>query len=90
MKPKEWFIQVAVAVDQLANAVLRGYADETLSSRSYRMWRDKKRTGWMMHCIDALFFWQKLRPDARGHCHEAYLNEHDRQGMPPEFRKPKE
>jgi len=49
LKPKQGIIPIAVAIGQLANAVLR----------------DKKRTGWMMHCIDAPFFWQRLIPDAR-------------------------
>ena len=32
-----WFLNMAIAIDQLANAVLRGDPDETLSSRAYRM-----------------------------------------------------
>lgn len=31
-----WLHQVAVALDQVANAVLGGYADETLSARMHR------------------------------------------------------
>mgnify|MGYP003528121481 FL=1 len=77
-----WRLQVAVAFDQFVNAVFNGMADETLSSRSYRMWRDGKEAGWTMKWIDRLFFWQKLRPEAIGHCHNAYLGELDRLGFP--------
>lgn len=39
-----------------------------------------------MHVIDFLFAWQKLRPDAIGHCHNAYLNELERLGLPESMR----
>ncbi len=81
-----WWYQNWLAIDQLANSLLGGYADETLSSRSYRMWAKGKPIGKLMKVIDLLFFWQKIRPDAIGHCHHAYLNEKDRLGLPPEFR----
>lgn len=83
----DWRLQNGLAVDQLANTLLFGKADETLSSRSYRMWRDGKKAGWMMKCIDKLFFWQTVRPEAVGHCHNAYLNELERLHLPPEMRK---
>ena len=37
--------QIAIAFDQLINAVLGGYADETLSARAHRM-RVKKQRYW--------------------------------------------
>ena len=86
MNWRSWRLQVAIAFDQLINAVLDGMADETLSSRSYRMWRDGRKAGWMMKAIDLLFFWQKLRPDAIGHCHQAYLHELERLGLPESMR----
>jgi len=87
MNLKNWRLHVAIGIDQLANAVFNGMADETLSSRSYRMWRDKRRFGWFMRVIDILFFWQKLRPDVIGHCHQAYLHELERRHLPEEMRK---
>ena len=33
--------QVLIALDQLANAILAGHADETLSARAYRLSRDR-------------------------------------------------
>jgi hypothetical protein len=41
-----------------------------------------------MPVIDLLFFWQKQKPGVIGHCHGAYLAEHTRYNMPPEFRPP--
>lgn len=79
---KGYIHQVLVAIDQLANALTGGWADETFSSRTYRMacdhggkWTTLKRF------IDTLFFWQK-----GSHCWEAYLSERDRRHLPPEFR----
>lgn len=39
-----YFHNVLVSVDQLANTLLAGYPDETLSARSWRC-RDKKKDG---------------------------------------------
>lgn len=66
--------QIAKAFDQLCNAILLGYADETLSARSYRA-RDYWYGRFMMHFINALFF-------NRNHCKEAYEREHD---LPDEY-----
>lgn len=83
---KHWITQVVIALDQVLNAILGGYADETLSSCSYRMWRDGKRSGRLMPVIDKFFFWEKYPPEVVGHCHSAYLSELARQGLPPSMR----
>lgn len=72
--------QILVALDQLFNALLGGWADETLSARSYRNSGKKRR--WMMikNAIDALFFWQP------NHCFESYLSEMERFQLPAEYR----
>ena len=36
--------QLFIAIDQLGNALLAGYADETLSARAYRSQHKKRRT----------------------------------------------
>lgn len=83
---KFYLVQLFIAVDQLLNAILFGYADETLSARSYRAWRDDKIFGRIsMPVIDILFFWQK-QPNDRGHCYNAYLKEKEKRGLPPEYR----
>ena len=74
-----WFLNIAIAIDQLANAVLRGDPDETLSSRAYRMREKGQRYwGWLANAIDALFFWQR----APRHCERAYLSEVERRQLP--------
>ena len=61
---------VAIATDQLANAILNGDPDETLSSRAYRMQqKGQKYWWWTAKAIDLLFFWQKE------HCKQSYESE---------------
>lgn len=86
---KEYFIQVFLAFDQLINTIIPpldgtvGYADETLSARCYRAYRDGKILGKVfMKPIDLLFFWQG--PD---HCRNAYIKEFDRKNYPSEYRE---
>lgn len=67
--------QVLIALDQLANACLKGWADESLSSRAHREGRVV-----MERFINALFFWQP------NHCRAAYLSEVNRMQLPPQFR----
>lgn len=72
--------QVAIAIDQLANAVIGGYADETLSARAHR----KHYSDWVWQVVRSLtnfvFFWQA------DHCLTAYLAELERKQLPQEYR----
>ena len=86
---KAYCEQVFIASDQLVNALIPpldgtiSYADETLSARSYRAYRDGKIFGKMtMKPINLLFFWQ-----GPNHCFNAYRKEHDRQNLPNEYRR---
>lgn len=66
--------QIAIAIDQLLNALLGGMADETLSARAHR-------TGSVLEpLIDALFFWQA------DHCFESYISEKERKQLPKEYQ----
>ena len=85
---KAYGVQVFIAVDQLANALIPpldgtiSYADETLSARSYRAHRDGKILGKLtMPVINLLFFWQG--PD---HCKNAWIKELERKNYPEEYR----
>ena len=69
-----WLKQVAVAVDQLVNAALGGWADETLSSRAYRTNPKLEKV------INTLFWFDK------DHCYESYVSEQIRNQFPPEVR----
>lgn len=86
---KEYGIQVFIAFDQLVNALIPpldgtiSYADETLSARSYRAYRDGKILGKVfMPFINLLFFWQ-----GKDHCKNAYIKEQQRVNLPPEYRR---
>lgn len=72
-------LQILIAIDQLANSLLCGYADETLSARAHRhaLRGDRK---WPEKLIDFLFFWQ---PE---HCKQAYESELMRAHLPPAMR----
>lgn len=67
--------QTLIALDQLANAICGGWADETLSSRAYRESPRAEKF------INTLFFWDK------DHCYESYVSEQLRTQLPPELRK---
>lgn len=70
--------QILIGFDQLANTFLGGWADETISSRSYR---ERRKHPKRMAFIDFLFY--------KGHCHDAYLSEKERLQEPPALRKRK-
>lgn len=67
---KAWLLNMLIGLDQLANCLLNGDPDETLSSRAHRM-REKGQPywGWTANAIDLLFFWQPR------HCQRAYESE---------------
>jgi hypothetical protein len=73
-----WLLQILIAIDQLGNALLNGYADETLSSRAHR-W-DLAGHSLPRRVINILFFWQE------NHCQGAYYDELYRRQLPPEMR----
>ena len=94
--------QVGIALDQLVNALLPpfgalSYADETLSARTFRAYRDGRIVGRaLMPLFDAMFSWQTPDPDIRqddgvtpinGHCERAYWKEVQRRDYPPEYRE---
>lgn len=78
--------KVLIAHDQLFNALLGGWPDETLSSRAYR-WRRNGTRAWPCRLIDGLFFWDRERATGRRHCELSYLSEVRRMQLPPEFRR---
>lgn len=74
-------LQLAIAVDQLGNALIGGWADETISARAWRQ-RHKRRWRFAMRVIDAAFslFGQ------REHCWLAFEAEIWRRQSPPQTR----
>ncbi|MFZ5762822.1 MAG: pseudouridine synthase [Thermodesulfobacteriota bacterium] len=71
--------QLAIAMDQLLNALCGGWADETLSAR---MWRHRTLPGWRQarKIVDQLFFWQP------NHCYQSWVNEKERKQLPRDYR----
>lgn len=67
---REWLYQVAIAIDQLANAVLGGMADETISSRSHRL--NHRMPHKLYEKVIDLLFWPFQGPK---HCENAYKKE---------------
>lgn len=86
---KHWFIQLFIACDQLLNVLITpfsagAWADETLSSRAFRMHGEGKPWGrFWMPVIDWLFSWQT--PE---HCRYSFEEERKRLQVPPELRTP--
>lgn len=76
-----YFLQVLIALDQLVNALLGGWADETLSSHAHRGHRNGKWYGFMRHIINLMFFWQV------DHCKDAFHSERIGRQLPPELRQ---
>ena len=74
-------MQIAIAVDQLLNAICLGKADETLSARFYR---NRNNSGWWSfwyRATNVLFFWQE------DHCRASYYSELNRRQLPKEYRE---
>jgi hypothetical protein len=71
--------QILIAMDQLANTLAGGWADETLSARAWRL-RFRHRWGIIRAVIDRVFFWD------RDHCRASFEAEFKRQQMPQEYR----
>lgn len=72
--------QALLALDQLANTLIGGYADESLSARSWRLRERSPAWARARRWIDRLFFWQA------DHCATAYESERLKRQLPPEYR----
>lgn len=74
-------LQILIAVDQLVNTLLGGYADETLSARA---WRTEQKGRWFGRIfrplIDHILFFDPQ------HCYSSYVAEQQRRQFPPEYR----
>lgn len=79
---KNYILQNLIGIDQQLNAILGGYADETLSSRAWRMYEKGKIFGKIFKPLIDTLLW--FDPD---HCYQSYLSEKNRRQLPPEFRR---
>ena len=74
-----YVMKVLIAFDQLANAVIGGHPDETLSAAAHRGHLEG-RSGWR-NLINGLFWWQG------DHCRDAHQSELNRKQLPKEYQK---
>lgn len=75
-----YILEVLIAIDQLLNAILGGWYDETISSRAYRKSLDHSYSGlawrYVKVVIDFVFFWQIE------HCKHSFINHSKRVKVP--------
>jgi len=84
---KAYLYHLLVALDQLANALLFGHADETLSARAWRTDQDGKLFGKITRpVIDILALIVTLGWD-KHHCRTAYESEVSRKQLHPTYQK---
>lgn len=76
--------QVLIAVDQLGNALLRGWADETISARAWR--KRNKHAGWRRVQVAVDWVFERVFSDP-DHCEKSYASERLRLQSPPEVRE---
>lgn len=76
--------QVLIAVDQLGNALLRGWADETISARAWR--KRLKHDGWRRVQVAVDLVFERVFNDPN-HCEQSYASERLRLQSPPEVRE---
>lgn len=77
---KRYFYHIAIALDQLFNAICGGFSDETLSSCLFRN-RNKNKFNYVMFTlVNFIFFWQD------NHCYQSYKSEVDRKHLPSDLK----
>jgi len=77
-----YLLKISISLDQLANTILKGEPDETLSSRAYRADTKGRLFGrFFRPVIDGVFFWQE------NHCADSYISEVKRRQLPIEFQE---
>ena len=72
--------QLLLWLDHGANVLLGGYADETISARSWRLKDKSKFWGTLRKVVDTLFWFDK------DHCRTSYESEMYRKQLPAEYR----
>jgi hypothetical protein len=83
---KNYALQVLIALSQLGNALLGGFADESMSARAWRTAQAGKFPGIATRpLIDAFFYAITLGKD-REHCKDSYESEVQRKQFPEYYR----
>ena len=84
-KLKEQPYQIIIALDQLANALTWGWADETFSARCWRLRKTNCFWALSRRLVDVVFFWDTK--EGMKHCQWAFENEQKRVHMPGAYRE---
>ena len=78
---RQYLFNNLIGLDQLANTLLAGSPDETLSARAWRTEQQGKLLGrFFRPLIDTLLWFDK------DHCHQAYLSEFRKLQLPGSYR----
>lgn len=73
--------QIAIALDQVLNTLLGGWADETFSARLFREEQNGKQWAKVLRpVVDVLFFFDPQ------HCLTSFIAEDERRHLPVEYR----
>lgn len=81
-----YLLQMLIALSQLGNTLLGGYADESMSSRAWRTSRKGRWPGVITRpLIDGFFLVITFGRD-KNHCRKAYESERKRSQLPIELR----
>lgn len=81
---KHYLWQIVIAIDQLVNTLIGGWADETMSSYAWRLEREGKFWGRVWRPTADAFF--RLFFGQKDHCRNSYWAERERAQLPPEMR----
>ena len=80
---KQYLLNVAIALDQLANALRGGSPDETLSAAA---WRTEQKGRWLGRLFRPLIDLVIL-PLEKDHCRKSFEFERDGRHLPKEYQK---
>ncbi|MDR2946319.1 MAG: pseudouridine synthase [Candidatus Adiutrix sp.] len=90
-KVKKYLWDIALAFDQLLNAFLGGYPDETFSARVHRKAEAGQWVWKLLRRLIDLLFWRDCTlgengKRVKGHCQLSYESERERRHCPAELR----
>lgn len=72
--------QILIAIDQLVNACMGGFSDETISARLYR---NRNRSAWW----NAWYWLVNIVFLNKNHCYESFIAECERKQLPKAYRE---
>ena len=80
---RQYLLNIAIALDQLGNALRGGSPDETLSAAAWRTEQKGRLLGRIFRPVIDLLF----RPFEQDHCRKSFESERNGQHLPKEYAK---